>query len=427
MKNKKLLYFAIAFFLFAIIFAVGFQFLNKKNNSGEKSLINSVFQNIFPFKTPLGGEDVGFTEDLTVGELVDGPQIEERPTLFKITPLPVSGATLLDSTRERITYQETASGSVPVTEFYTSRLIRYAEKSSGHIYEVPLDDFVKSKITGTTIPGTEEVLFDKTGNYAVFRYFDETSSQIKSFGGQIPTSSGQIGRVIGDYLDDNILSISFSPNTNQILFSKEDGVYTNIFTSDFNGKNKKQIFSSPFSEWLLDWPNEKNFVLNTKPSGYFAGFVYQVDTKTSTLEKISGNISGVTYKEGVLGDKGLLGSAQKDTLNLYLLNKETSGVTNLGIGTLPEKCVFSKNTFVYCFVPNFIPKAIYPDDWYKGVVSFSDSLWVINTGGRVANRIIDISDLAGEGIDGVNPVLSTDGEDLLFINKKDLSLWLYDL
>ncbi len=428
MRNKKLFYFAIGFLLFAIIFAFAFQFLKNKNGGGSTTgLINSVFENIFPFKTIVDEKGNNLTEDLKVGQLEEGPEIETRPTLLKITPLPVSGATLFDATREKIVYQETASGSVPVTEKFIGRFIRYAEKSSGHIYEVPFDGFVKSKITGTTIPGTEEVLFDNTANYAIFRYYDDTVGRIKSFSGQIPTSSTEIGRVSGEYLDDDILSISFSPKDAKIIFSKEEGVYTNIFTSDFNGKNKKQTFSSPFSEWLLDWPNENNFTITTKPSSYFAGFVYQIDAKTNAIEKISGNVSGVTYKEGSDQNKGLLGSAGKDSLVLYLLNKETGGATNLSIGTLPEKCTFSSNSLVYCFVPNFLPSAVYPDDWYKGKVLFSDSLWAINLDSRAANKIVDISELAGEAIDGINLSLSDDNEDLIFINKKDLSLWLYDL
>lgn len=427
MKNKKLFYFATGFFLFAIIFALGFQFFKNRKNPESINIINSVFNNLFPFNTAIeDGGDV-FVEDLTLGEITNEEGVEMRPTLLKITPQPVSGSTLFDATRERIVYQETASGSVPVTELFSARYIRYVEKSSGHIYEVPLDGFAKSKITGTTIPGSEEALFDKTGTYVVFRYFDENAGKIKTFGGQIPTSSLEIGRVLGEYLDDDILSLSFSKNSSQIVFSKEEGVYTNIFTSDFNGKNKKQIFSSPFSEWLLDWPNESNFIITTKPSGYFGGFVYEVDTKTNSIEKISGNIYGLTYKEGTDSNKGLIGSTKDNSLVLYLLNKETGGATNLNVGTIPEKCVFSSREFVYCFVPNFTPKAVYPDDWYKGNVSFSDSLWVINTESRVANKVVDVTDLAVESIDGIYPVVSSDNEDLLFINKKDLSLWLYDL
>jgi hypothetical protein len=114
-------------------------------------------------------------------------------------------------------------------------------------------------------------------------------------------------------------------------------------------------------------------------------------------------------------------------LSFFSFNKETSGATNLGIGTLPEKCEIYSVSVSYCFVPNFIPSGAYPDDWYKGQISFNDSLWRIDLNNRVVNKVADISQVAGYSVDGISPVISGDNEDLLFINKKDLSLWLYDL
>lgn len=427
MTRRKLLYFAIGFFIFAIIFAFVFQILKNKKGDSSGGLISSVFENIFPFKSIDQNTSEGdFLEDITVGEISSEEGISERPTLLKITEGPVSGATLFDATREKIVYQDTASGSVAVTESFVGRFIRFAEKSSGHIYEVSFEDFTKTKITGTTIPGTEEVLFDKTGGFAIFRYFDETEGEIKTFGGQIPTSSAQIGRVIGEYFDDNISTLSFSPEEARVVYAKEDGVYTNVFLSDFNGNNKRQIFSSPFSEWLLNWSNKETVILTTKPSAYYGGFVYSIDTKTSSLEKITGGATGLTFNiSNVLF--GFLGTTSENSMSLYSFNKETSGVTNLGIGTLPEKCKIHDSSVSYCFVPNFIPSGVYPDDWYKGKVSFNDSLWRVDLNNRVVNKVTDVSQVAGYSIDGVSPVVSLDNEDLLFINKKDLSLWLYDL
>ncbi len=427
MTRRKLLYFAIGFFIFAILFAFIFQILKNKKEGASGGLVSSVFENIFPFKsinqnTPEGD----FLEDITVGEISSEEGISERPTLLKITDGPVSGATLFDATRERIIYQDTASGSVAVTESFVGRFIRFAEKSSGHIYEVSFDGFAKTKITGTTIPGTEEVLFDKSGNFAVFRYFDETEGQIKTFGGQIPTSSAEIGRVIGEYFDDDVSALSFSPEEARVVYSKDEGVYTNVFLSDFNGNNKRQIFSSPFSEWLLDWSNKENVILATKPSAYYGGFVYNINTKTSSMEKVTGGANGLTFKDGA-DLFGILGTTGENSLSVYSFNKETSGATNLGIGTLPEKCEIYSVSVSYCFVPNFIPSGAYPDDWYKGQISFNDSLWRIDLNNRVVNKVADISQVAGYSVDGISPVISGDNEDLLFINKKDLSLWLYDL
>ena len=92
----------------------------------------------------------------------------------------------------------------------------------------------------------------------------------------------------------------------------------------------------------------------------------------------------------------------------------------MGITTLPEKCVFSKTdeNKIYCAVPISMPSAKYPDEWYQGLISFSDNLWQINVNTGIAKIIFYKSDF-----DITNLFTDKNENYLFFTNKKDSTLW----
>ena len=99
------------------------------------------------------------------------------------------------------------------------------------------------------------------------------------------------------------------------------------------------------------------------------------------------------------------------------------------VQTLADKCTwgnFYKN-LVYCAVPSRSVAGSYPEDWYTGIVSFSDKIWQINATTGEVKLVSNIIGQSDRPIDGFN--LSTDSKDnfLFFMNKTDLSLWSLDL
>ena len=68
-----------------------------------------------------------------------------------------------------------------------------------------------------------------------------------------------------------------------------------------------------------------------------------------------------------------------------------------------------------------------PDSWYQGAVSFSDRFWKIDVENRLASLLFDPEQLAEVRIDTVSPVADSVSRSLIFTNKTDGSLWLYEL
>jgi hypothetical protein len=118
-----------------------------------------------------------------------------------------------------------------------------------------------------------------------------------------------------------------------------------------------------------------------------------------------------------------------NSMSLYVYDVVTKSYSRLGINTLPEKCTWNKGSAdVYCAVPNFIDNALYPDDWYKGEISFSDQIWKVNTITGNAEILADpILVPGGEDIDGIKLSVDENEKYLFFVNKKDSYLWELEL
>ena len=162
-----------------------------------------------------------------------------------------------------------------------------------------------------------------------------------------------------------------------------------------------------------------------KASGSVSGLLYFLDAQSGKLTKILGGITGLTTNTNPTGDHVLYSESARGNFNLFSYSISANEQTPLSLKTLPDKCVWSKlkKTLVYCGVPTNIPSGEYPDVWYQGVVSFSDTLWMIDTETGITTILAKPQDLTGEEIDATQLVLDPNESFLFFINKKDSTPW----
>jgi hypothetical protein len=99
-------------------------------------------------------------------------------------------------------------------------------------------------------------------------------------------------------------------------------------------------------------------------------------------------------------------------------------VSELPITVIPEKCV-SSNEKLLCAQPDN-RKLQYNsiNRWLQGVESYADSLWMIDEEPEI---LIDITGFSGREVDVINGLVGTLSGDWYFQNKKDSSLWIYEL
>lgn len=339
----------------------------------------------------------------------------ERLTFWQISDVPVAGATAL----------ATPSGAVPI--------VRYMERATGHIYDVNPETVKRERVTNTTIPRIHEALFSRNGDFVVARYLDEDDETIETFVGKIPTKRpGEEGKLVGEFLPRNIQDISVSQTKDDVFYLLRDDTGALGFMAPLADSAKRsQIFAFPFSEWLSEWSGDTKIALATKPSSGVSGYVYTVSTTGATNQepqKVFGGAGGLATRINKDASYYLY-SDSGPTLWIYNAVKRNSARTIFK--TIPDKCVWAKdNITFYCAVPDSLPRGQYPDSWYQGAVSFSDTVWEINinatsTGALPVQRLSDTS--LPNGIDATKLFVSSNETYLFFINKKDMTLWALDM
>jgi hypothetical protein len=109
-------------------------------------------------------------------------------------------------------------------------------------------------------------------------------------------------------------------------------------------------------------------------------------------------------------------------------DRKDSSTKDVALQTLPEKCVWKKdNIYIYCAIPSVFPSGEYPDSWYQGISSFNDNIWMVDATTGKSTSVFVPGSLTIKLLDMTNLTLSPAEDFLFFINKRDSSLWAFDL
>ena len=328
--------------------------------------------------------------------------------------------------------------------------VRYVARENGNTYEVNLESGAEEQLTVTTIPRVQLADWALGGNAVVFRYLerDPLSGRevVKAHLGRLPaqaglstaTSSAQSGNKDRDlsieFLPDNIIALSIAPDGKVLfyLIKTANGVSGSIVNLDT--RTTQEVFRNAFSEWSPQLLNDDTIILTAKPSGGVAGYSYRYDWKSKTLERLVREKIGLTTLGNSLGSRVLYGEniAGNSLLGVY----SGSGFPGdegtvfyektIPLATLPEKCAWL-NGGIHALCGSFVntPSGLIPDLWYQGALSFNDTFWSINTDTDEVAYLADPKTEIGQEFDVVSPMISTDGDYLIFTNKKDGTLWSF--
>lgn len=322
----------------------------------------------------------------------------------------------------------------------TVELVRYVESGSGTLFDRAIRKMEEAKrITNNSVPRVAEAFFDDTAERVVMRYLKdgviETYVARLTFPKVDPNlpkeerdAIPRIAAVDGDFLPEGIIAADVSPDrksffyTNPIMGGSAGIVYT------FATKGKKQILETPLTEWIADFGSNSRVNITTKASGTTFGYSYSLDVKTGAMYKNVGGKNGLTTLMSPDGRKILFAEYANNGLTTSIADLATGKVTVVSPSALPEKCVWTKDSLrVYCAAMTRSLAALYPDDWYQGSISFDDALWMIDTSDYRGNIVFDMLTKSKARIDATNLTLNGTENYLGFINKKDGSLWGFDL
>jgi len=339
------------------------------------------------------------------------------PRLYELHNTPVAG----------VTFVEMGSGKKYVVS------ARYIERAVGNIFDTDLSTYVESRIVNETRSRLSEALWGQNGKSVVIRSL--VGSVIKTSilnlsnptKALAPDGTKNFMTVAEISLPDSIPFMATAEDGTNKLFYLQNGTSAVGSITTFKNTSTSKSFTSLFKEWIPQFPNQNLVTLTTKASVNTPGFLFFLNTKTKALNKILGDINGLTTLTNQDGSM-ILYSETKDGLpKLSVYDIQNKEKRDLSIQTLAEKCVWGKKetSVVYCAVPRTIPEAFYPDQWYQGSVQFSDSLWKIDTKTTIAQEIATSQDFKFFKLDITNMGISSNDVYLLFINKTTDTPWVF--
>lgn len=322
---------------------------------------------------------------------------EDTAPLDADSPLTASGFL------RQLTVRKVA-GAVYVHE---SNTYRFVEAGTGHLFETTLEG-TETKISNTTFGRTTHATWSSAGTRVAITYTTERGAEV--FVGALGVSDTGEKTLTGEILPGDVSSVAFSgmSDTLQYVVKEENG--SRGIIRDLKTNTETTAFGTPLKDIVVSW--EPEVLITTKASVHLPGATY-----TKDMARVFDSLNGLTMK--ALGGGLVFSGLQNSVLTSWIV--KGGATTPVDRGIIPEKCA-EHGTKIICAIPKSINADGFPDEWYRGDVSYSDELWSMNEEGR-GERIGDLETVAGRALDTLS--LSNDGNGgLLLIAKNDRSLWL---
>jgi len=312
-------------------------------------------------------------------------------------------------------------------EFETIEFVRMVNRSNGNIYEKATKIEESKTITLSSIPRVYESYFSGDRKFVLIRYLREDG--IENYVAELknPDFDTGIFELAGRLLPKEISFVSPLSNNQKIIYLIKENNGSSLVSYDFKTDQSRKIWSSKFSDWMPAWPEENLVLLTDRSSGLVATNSYLLDVRNNSLKKVISNTFGLTTNISPNGKKIIFSSYESNQLKTKILDVPTGVIKDFTPITLPEKCVWSKDSSsVYCGAPSNIPSGVYPDDWYKGETLFRDTIWQTDIESLLSRVLIDSARL-NYPVDIIDPKINDKEDYFIFVNKHDNFLYGIDL
>lgn len=302
--------------------------------------------------------------------------------------------------------------------------VSYIERESGNVFSYLTNSKILTRTSNRTVPGLQDAAWLPDASAALVRYLSgDTFSTINTYA--LPASSAATTSN-GFFLPQDLGGVAASATG--ILMTASGVTGTSVSLSRLDGTRPTTLFATPLTAIQVSFAGKDTYLVFSKASSGLSGYAFLVDS-AGRFTRIAGPLIGLTALASPSGKWVFLSFVRDGIPQTALFNSKDGTTIPLPIGTLTEKCAWAANdTALYCGVPTTTSASnLYPDDWYQGVVHFSDRLWRIDVSGRYAQMILDFQEVSGETLDAMSLALDPAQTTLVFLNKNDGSLWSYSL
>lgn len=350
------------------------------------------------------------------GEPVQGAGTVVAPRLIRISDAPVAkGAVALSIP------PVPAAASSTEPEIPADTEIRFIERQSGNIYTFRVHDRVLTRISNRTLPGIQEAVWSADGTRAFVRYLTRAADGIEHVDTYaLPSDGGE-----GYFLEQDLEQVAVQDT--RTVFSLLPSSTGSIGSfSNLDGTNVRTLFTSALSRLRTEFSGG-DLVATTKASSGLDGYAFLVSGTGGSFTRILGPLRGLATLPNKEGTSVLYSYVDSTRTYLQVLDLAARTSISLPLVTLAEKCAWEPGgRALYCGVPTALAGNV-PDEWYQGAKTFSDRIWRIDLDTRLATLVVDPGQVANVAIDAVALTIDPEKDTLVFTNKKDGTLWVYDL
>jgi len=322
----------------------------------------------------------------------------------------------------QLTIKNVAGFQAVIRDASSTPEIYYAETGTGNIFSINTESGEETKISKTTIPETKKVVFLPNGRFALIQ--SRTGVNSSFYLGELSTSSDEL---VVTELESNIISFTHTNNTFMYAVQTNDSVIAKEYSPI--SKNINTLFTIPFRELVIDWGEAASdtHYAYPKASSQLEGYLYAISGETMNRLPIDGyGLSASGNNNHVIYSKEVGNAHQTYFYNNFSYTDEDSAIAPLAI--IPEKCISKSSTSStsICAINfnNYSKNTL--DKWHEGSITFNDDLWEINNELFQATSLINILSSSGRELDIIELDYSEETGLILFKNKIDSTLWLFD-
>jgi hypothetical protein len=353
-----------------------------------------------------------------------GDTTDESVPAFEGSYVNTDGAPVVDVASpqrlRQLTTKQTAGHRGVRLSASSSPLVYFAEAGTGHVYSIDLASGEETRLSNITVPTAIRASISKNGNYAAIQSGYGLESKLILI--TLPTTNNGLD---SETLSGNFENFTFSAN-DTILYTNRIGDKTYGKEYIPQTSEVRTIFEIPFSQTFIDWgdaANSSHFVY-PKASTHLQGYLYKISI--GSMERLTPSGYGFS---SVSNDNISLFSVQKDgRYQTFVENFVSQNRTNIPFPIIPEKCMSldDKRDSIICAKTKFSSTNQLPDKWYSGEAEAKDTIMLINLSDSQPITLTDTYTESGREIDIVDLQLGLDENILLFKNKLDQTLWMFD-
>lgn len=308
------------------------------------------------------------------------------------------------------------AGQLPVAATATtSAQVYFAEAGTGHIYTIETVSGEEKRISNITAPSANQVAFSSDARFAAIKSESDNSLTIIT----LPHGSTTLDSFL---INTTAYSFSFT-DANTLLYAEKQGSSVIAYAYNIEKRQTLELFSVPFRDATIMWGSNGSgrHLVYPSTSARLEGYLYTIIDGSWGRLPVSGfGLSAIGNDE-----YGLYTKRADTVFETTLLNYETGSITTTDFSFLPEKCVFATGDLV-CALGTTQYTEESPDTWYSGEVNYSDELWFVDVDTNNTSFIVGLEADSGRALDVIKPQVMSDDSAILFINKVDQSLWIYD-